>query len=264
MKRKSRALLMMMFIMISMFAQCITVFATDSIATELTNNNGVPDYLSTYFKDDIPKGKEDLYNTYKIGTTKTVYMLKSNENTVKNLITKHADEQNISGTDNKDSEQQNIQDQLSTITVDPDIGAARDMLSGFEGIINMVVSIVIYGVTIGMTLFTSFDVCYIVFPVFRNKCNDAKTNGTKGITKTDKNTGETTLRIITDEAQYAITAADTIQSGQNPLVIYGKKRAAAIIFLAILIFILLTGNISIFTEIALKLVSGILRVIQGV
>ena len=83
------------------------------------------------------------------------------------------------------------------------------------------------------------------------------------MTRTDSKTGETKLRLVTDEAQYAIQAADTIQSGQNPLVIYFKKRFAAILILAIVLFILLTGNMNVFSQIALKLVSGIISIVHS-
>ena len=75
--------------------------------------------------------------------------------------------------------------------------------------------------------------------------------------------GNTKLTFITDDAQYAVTAADTVQSGKSPFVIYLKKRALAFVLLAIVIFILLTGNIGIFATLALKLVQGLLDFLQG-
>lgn len=142
---------------------------------------------------------------------------------------------------------------------------ATQMLSGFEGVISTLLGLMVIGISVGMTIFSGFDLCYIAFPVFRNKCEDAKASGTGMMASRSKtSTGETKLRFVSDDAQYAVTAADTVQSGQNPFMIYFKKRLLSYIVLAILLFILLTGKITVFTDIALKLTSGILDLIQGV
>lgn len=81
-------------------------------------------------------------------------------------------------------------------------------------------------------------------------------------TKTGKD-DNTKLMFISDDAQHAVIAADTVQSGRSPYLIYLKNRMLAFILLSIVIFILLTGNIGIFATLALKLVQGILDFLQG-
>ena len=60
-----------------------------------------------------------------------------------------------------------------------------------------------------------------------------------------------------------MVAADTVQSGKNPFVIYFGKRLISYLVLAVLIFILLTGKITVFTTIAVNLVSGLIDIISG-
>ena len=162
-----------------------------------------------------------------------------------------------------------IADDVNNITgglsIEADTGTATRTLTGFTGVVNTLLGILVVLITVGMAVFSALDLCYIAFPVFRNKCEEAKQSG-QGIMASGKKTanGETKLRFVSDDAQYAITAADTVQSGKNPFVIYFGKRLLSYIVLAVVIFILLTGNIDIFTRLALKLVSGILDVIQGI
>lgn len=146
--------------------------------------------------------------------------------------------------------------------LEADVGGAAGLLSGFTGPFQTFLGILVTVITVGMTLFTAFDLCYIAFPVFRGKMDDAKANGTKGLTRTDKN-GDTKLNLVTEDAQYAMVAADTIQTGKNPFVIYFEKRVISFIVLAVLLFILLTGNINILTNIGVKLASGILNAINN-
>ena len=203
------------------------------------------------------------YKVYTLGDGTTVYVSEARAKTKIQSLQSQADADANAKQTADITEQDQMANKISNIKIVPDVDAASRMLSGFTPLIQMVVSVVIVAVTMGMTLFTAFDICYIEFPVFRNKCEDAKASGNKMMTRTDSKTGETKLRLVTDEAQYAIQAADTIQSGQNPLVIYFKKRFAAILILAIVLFILLTGNMNVFSQIALKLVSGIISIVQS-
>ena len=156
-------------------------------------------------------------------------------------------------------------DDVSTITDGLNIGAdtagATALLSGFAPIISLVVGVIVVLVTMGMTLFTAFDIAYIAFPVFRNKCEEQKMNGTGYNVKKDSS-GNVSLRFVTDDAQYAVSEG-TIENGKSSWGIYFRKRIMSYILLAIVLFILLTGNISMITNIALNIVSGIMNVLSG-
>lgn len=145
-----------------------------------------------------------------------------------------------------------------------DTGTATALLSGFTGVIQTLLGIIVILISVGMTVFSAFDLCYIAFPVFRNKCEEAKQSGGKSMhTKTGSN-GETKLRFVSDDAQYAVIAADTVQQGKNPFVIYFGKRLMSYLVLAILLFVLFTGKITVFTSIAIRLVSGLINIISGI
>lgn len=154
-----------------------------------------------------------------------------------------------------------VNDITNNLTVAADTQSASIMLSGFVPVVELLVGVIVVFIAFGMTLSSALDICYIAFPVFRNKCEDAKQSGNAAMTKKSAN-GEVSLRWITDDAQYAVTQG-TIDSGKSPWKLYFGKRIASYIFLGVIIFILLTGNITILTDIAIKLVSGIMGVLSG-
>jgi len=149
----------------------------------------------------------------------------------------------------------------SEFKVNADVKTGSKILSGFSGLVSAVLGILVVLISLGMTVFSACDLAYIAFPVFRNKCEDMKQSGSKLGTKTGAD-GETKLRFITDEAVYAVQAAETTESGKNPFTIYFSKRIISYILLAILLFILLTGRITVFTDLGVKLADGIVRIIS--
>lgn len=166
---------------------------------------------------------------------------------------------------NKFLENEKVGEKVNDITnnmqVEANTEAAAIMLSGFKPILELAIGVIVVLITFGMTLFSSLDICYIAFPVFRNKMEDSKQSGNSITTKKSSN-GDVSLRWITDDAQYAVTQG-TIDSGKSPWTLYFKKRVASYIFLGIILFILLTGNISIITDLAINVVAGIIDIISG-
>lgn len=158
-----------------------------------------------------------------------------------------------------------VKEATDDFNLEPDTETASKALDGFKPILSTFLGVLVVLITIGMTIFSAFDIAYIAFPVFRNKCEDAKQTGS-GIMASKKQgkNGETKLRFVSDEAQYAVEAADTIESGKNPFSIYFGKRVVSYVLLAIILFILLTGNINLITNIAVRIVSGILELLQGI
>ena len=113
-----------------------------------------------------------------------------------------------------------------------------------------------------MTLNTAFDIAYIAFPVIRGKMIDSKNSG--GAMAKKNADGSTSLRIVTDEAQFAVEQATTQNGGGNAMATYFKKRILSYILLAIMLFILLTGNISLITDLAVKVAMGLIEVLLEV
>lgn len=163
---------------------------------------------------------------------------------------------------NNDAATDKMQGLTDELNITADTQGAGIMLAGLAPIINLVLGIIVTLIMFGMAISSSFDVCYIAFPVFRNKCEDAKTSGNAMMTKKSSN-GDTSLRWVTDDAQYAVNSTVTEGNGRSPWTMYFKKRVGSYIFLTIIMFILLTGNITLITDIALKAVGGILDVLQG-
>lgn len=150
-----------------------------------------------------------------------------------------------------------VDDMGMDFNVKADTATAGVALSGLEQVVSAIVGILCYAVTLGMTLFTAIDICYITMPVFRNKCEDMKQSGGGAMVKTNSQTGETQLRWITDEAMYAVQSC-SIETGKNPLTTYIKKRVIAFVMLAIVLFILFTGNIQLIVNIAINFIAGIM------
>ena len=180
-----------------------------------------------------------------------------------NIIDKHIEDEKKKNDDRENVISQ-IRDINDGINLKPDTTSAMKSISGFVPAINFFLGLVVSIISAGMTILTACDICYIVFPIIRGKCENLKQEG-RGI---DRNrsvkAGDTRLKFISDEAEYAVCTSETAQTGKNPLTIYFKKRAAALIILAVVIFILLTGNITMITNIAIKAVSGILQIIQDI
>lgn len=161
----------------------------------------------------------------------------------------------------KIADKSTVKNQINTIgdnfNMTADVGNATTALQGFLEPIQTLLGILVVIVTIGMTLFSALDICYITIPVFRNKCEDMKQNGSAATSRTDNATGETKFRWVTDEAIHAVKVCN-VDTGKNPLGLYLKKRIWAYMLLGVVLYILFTGNIGIIVNLAVNLVSGLM------
>lgn len=265
MKTKTNLLKVLLAVIIafSTLAHPLDVFATQNSSTiqDYLNNNA-PDgsartswtnsAASSFFSETPPSGNVS-YQAYTVGS-KTYYIEDTKITTAESKINSLA--QNKQATEG-----------LSNITTGMGIGAdtasAMGTLSGLVPILNYVLGIIVVLLSLGMTIFSAFDICYIAWPVFRNACEESKNNG--GIMASNKKgaDGGTKLRFITDEAIYAVNSTETSQTGKNPILVYLGKRVITYMLLAVMLFILVTGNITIFTDIAIRLTSGLLDLISS-
>lgn len=166
-------------------------------------------------------------------------------------------EAHLASINQQKEEMEDVTSQISGVGelgVQPNVGEAMTSLSGFIPALNLVIGILVVILTAGMTLFTATDLCYVIFPMFRGKCDDAKQNDSKTFSLFD--------RIVSDEARHSVRAAETVETGKNPLGIYFGKRVVSHLILAVILVVLLTGNITIITNIAVKAVVGIIEIIQ--
>lgn len=159
----------------------------------------------------------------------------------------------------------NVSTDVSNITdgigVTADTAGAADILRGGVPILNLLLGIVLVVVISATGLYTCFDIAFITLPVFRTKCDDAVNSGNTGMLVKKSGSGSK-LRFVTDEAQYVVANA-TLEQGKSAMFEYIKLRIKALALLAIAITILATNNISIITNIAVKVVSGLMGVLGG-
>lgn len=208
--------------------------------------------------------------TVKASDGLTYYMTSAQADALKSQVEKQA-QANQAAADAQKTSTTDVKNQISgdASVINNTFGkanleAAGTALSGFSGWIQLMTGILATLAIIGTTLFTAVDVCYLAFPVMQGKMNEAANNG-GSMSGTTRN-GEAKFKFVTDDAVEAYQEAHggggvngQGGGGGNQWVIYLKKRAFAFIFLAIIIFILLTGKISFIIEIALKAVDGIIQ-----
>ena len=216
-------------------------------------------WIKTYITADAEKAAKDngspiQIGTFTYGTQSGIFYLMKGK-TMEGLT------KQINQSNNNSKTVEGVTDITDGLSITADTGGAANLLHGFTPLISLGLGILVTLTTIGMTIYSACDVAYIAFPVIRNKCEDMKMEG-EGIGVHKKANGESALIFISDEAQYAVQQG-SIESGKSPWAIYFGKRIVSYVLLAIILFILLTGNISLITNIAIKVVSGIMNVLGG-
>ena len=156
----------------------------------------------------------------------------------------------------------NVKNMMKEFEVTADTSQAAVALAGVQQLVGVIVGILAYAVVIGMALFTGVDICYITMPVFRTWADDKGASGGAVTSSTNKDTGESKFRFVTDEAMFAVTQA-TVENGKNALGIYFKKRCIGWILTAIVLYVLLTGQITLLTDVILQFISGIVAALQS-
>lgn len=262
MSKRFKKLIMLSAMIVSMFSTTVTAYA---LPTE------VVDYLEEHAPGGNA-GKSDWASSiskyFSIATdsthTETVTIgAETGSPTV--FYYSLADEDNIANVYKSIANTSTATNRVEEITGDLNIAAdtktATSLLSGFIPVISTLLGILTVGITLAMTVFSGVDICYIAFPAVRGKMEDSRNTG--GVMSQKTSDGGTKLRFVSDEAQWAVQEAIT-NPGKNAMVMYFGKRVISYIVLSIVLFIIMTGNISLITNLALKAVDGVLRVLQGI
>ena len=142
---------------------------------------------------------------------------------------------------------------LNQANVNPDTGTAMGLLSGIMPAINVVLGLMVVVISIGMTVFSALDIIYLAFPAFKLMVDNSIEQGGKG-TRTTKD-GTVTSRWVTQDA--ILAAQDAENTNGSPWGPYFKRRVLAYVFLAIILFILLTGNIFSITTLVTNALQGL-------
>lgn len=144
-------------------------------------------------------------------------------------------------------------------------GAAAAM-SGVSPVVNLLSGLLATCSILGMTLFTACDVLYMTVPMMQKKMNNtaasggALSRGSGAVSTGGGDTGGQKFAFVTDDA---IRAYDKSQSGEgNMWTIYLKSRSIAFICSALVIYILLTGQMGLIIDFVLELVSGLIGVFE--
>ena len=254
--KKGSTMLVLVMIFTMMFS--MTAFAselTDWIQQNTSWSNGVAslpvEVSSMCSETQTGSYTEPVTVTSPDGQAMTYFFDPTNEATMLDRINQSQSNKQVN------NEVTNITQNLN---ISADVDGATTALSGFIPFISLILGIIVFLITVGMTIFSAFDLCYIAFPVFRNKCEDAKASGNRAMTRQSAS-GESNLRWVSQDAQFAVESTTNGDSGKNPFMVYFGKRVVSYMVLAILLFILLTGNISVFTNIAVNLMSGIIDIL---
>lgn len=259
--RKTKGIIVILLMFMMMFGSTLTAYAaSDTISADSSEyltehgpggSNDWPSSVSGYFQPAGNATSNGEYNYITLGGAMYAYK-KADAPTI---------DARISAVTTSSTATSRVTDVTDGLGISADTGTATVLLSGFTPLISTFLGIMVVAITLFMTVFTAFDVAYIAFPVLRGKMEASRDSG--GAMAKTNNDGSVSLRFVTDEAQYAVKQA-TVENGKNALAIYFGKRCISYIALAIVLFILLTGNISLITNLALKVVDGVLRLIQGI
>lgn len=148
----------------------------------------------------------------------------------------------------------NISTELGGLFKPADLGGAATTLASFVGPLTLFTGILATAAILGLSLFTACDVIYLSFPIAHSKMDSAGASG--GAMSGSTRDGGTKFRLVTDDAVQVYE--DTSKDGRSPWMPYLKRRGLTFILMAIIIYILLTGKITLIIDISLNLVQGII------
>ena len=156
-----------------------------------------------------------------------------------------------------------IGDLVAQIDIQPDMQSAAEIMESFREPISTFLGVLCFVIVFGLAVFTSLDICYITIPAFQGWSNMQAENGKKGMSRTSGN-GDVRPSFVTHAALEAVKAENMADGeGGNALSVYFKSRMAVYILVAICIWMLLGNNITLITDIVLKLLSGIMGLVSN-
>lgn len=140
----------------------------------------------------------------------------------------------------------------STVGMEANLEAGAELISPE---LRELIATVIGGLTIviltAVGLFTAIDIFYLEVPPLHTSLEE----GAEAKGHVDKN-GQAKPRIVSKDACDAYREGS--ENGKNVIIVYLKKRIVAYIAIAVVVFLLLTGQLSAIIKLVLKLISGVL------
>jgi hypothetical protein len=153
-----------------------------------------------------------------------------------------------------------IRDYTQEVNIEPDVAGATLMMSGFIPILNIFVGLIVWAILSVLFLSAAIDILYIALPSVQEKCDNMRDNG--GVmAHHDKKSGEDKVRFISREAVRAVNDSN-LSMGKSPYKIYLGDSILKFVMIAVLLTLLLTGQINVIMEVAVKAVNGLVEVIK--
>lgn len=152
-----------------------------------------------------------------------------------------------------DQATQAIADITEQLKPHADINQGARTLKPIMKIVNLIIGILASAFCILIGLFTAIDILYLVVPALHNSLDEKAM--AKGQTGKD---GGVKPRLVSEDACQAYNEVmNEANGGKNLLLVYLKKRIGAYIAVGIVLYMLLSGNLSLLVNIVLKALNGV-------
>lgn len=152
-----------------------------------------------------------------------------------------------------------LDEMVNTMNAQANVIEGANSLQSVMPLVNTITGAIVVIVLLGMAIFTAFDVAYLVFPVAKQQMDKAGSTGGKMASKTDAKTGEAKFRWVTDDAIQSYTEAT--ESGKHPLTTYLKKRLLSYIAVAVVVFMLMSGNLAVIINFVLQMLGSVFEML---
>ena len=118
----------------------------------------------------------------------------------------------------------------TSVDISADTGAVATLATGLLPALRVLLGVIVWVTTIGIVVYTAFEVMYIVFPFMHNAISgEGGEKRGKGLDKA-----------VSGDARRAVEMGDRGEG--NPLVYYLKSRVVVYIVLGMMVVILLSGS----------------------
>lgn len=267
---KMRILTMIVMASVLLMLNVTSIYANDTISSFVSENAPVYDNSGNEVKSGTTKWTSEISGYF----SRTADADKGRTNAVSAVYDAYATVYFYSSSDEadivvgisnlkvSDEVSQQITDITGGLDIKADIDSASETVKPWVPIVNYIIALVVLGVTLLLALYTSSDILWLTFPLFRQKAQEKLSNGTSGMTVKKSSSGECSYRFISDEAVRAYNESTMNGGNKQPYLRYIVYKAWAYILVAVLITILLTGNVEIFLNIGVKLATGFLELIK--
>lgn len=261
----SKKILLLIASVLVLAGSCIgtsTVYADDD---EKTPAEYIEEYYTNNYPDKLNQGVAKYAsvtaNTPASGTTSVKFEVDGSVYYVNYKASSESDfVKAIKAANNNEAAIEEINKITDNMGIKADVDGASKYTTGVVPVVNQLLGFMVIIITLLMFLLTSVDILFIELPPFQESVVKNAENG--GIMYSNSAKKGMGIRFITREAQYAVKTC-TVESGKNPLIVYGGKRLMGHLVLTALIITLLSGNLNVFTNIAARLIGGVINVISG-